>query len=183
MVTLHALLKLSNRIKAEQKYPEVLEIYDKSSIYKNKGSRNSFNSYRGIFRVPIFRAILDRLIYNDEYGDIDEAMSDSNVGARKGRNIRDNIFVLNAVLNSVVNGKEEPIDVQVYDIQKCFDASMIYMMQDSTMTSFLYCFWRIRMPTLQLNLHMEYQTEHPLRMSSCRERCGEASAARPVWTS
>jgi hypothetical protein len=109
------LLKLSNCIKAEQMYPEVLEIYDISSIYKNKG--NSFNSYRGIFR-----AILDRLIYNDEYGDIDEAMSDSNVGARKGRNIRDNIFVLNAVLNSVVNGKEEPIDVQVYDIGKCFDA-------------------------------------------------------------
>ena len=81
-----------------------------------------FNSYRGIFRVPILRAILDRLIYNDEYKTVDEAMSDSNVGARKGRNIRDNIFVLNAVMNSVVNGKEEPIDVQVFDVEKCFDA-------------------------------------------------------------
>ena len=53
---------------------------------------------------------------------IDEALSDSNVGARKGRNVRDNIFVLNAITNSVVNGKEEPIDVQVFDIEKCYDA-------------------------------------------------------------
>ena len=43
-------------------------------------------SYRGIFRVPILRTILDRLIYNDEYDDIEEALNDSNVGARKGRN-------------------------------------------------------------------------------------------------
>ena len=117
-----ALIRLMNRIKSEQIYPEALEIYDISSIYKSKGARNSFDSYRGIFRVPIFRAILDRLIYNDEYHNVDEQLSDSNVGARKNRNIRDNIFVLNAITNSVINGNEEPIDVQVFDIEKCFDA-------------------------------------------------------------
>ena len=117
-----ALLKLFNRIKSEQKFPEALEIYDISAIYKNKGNRNDFEFYRGIFRVPIFRTILDRLIYNDEYEEIDEALTDSNVGARKGRNIRDNIFVLNAVTNSIINGDEEPVDVQVYDVEKCFDA-------------------------------------------------------------
>ena len=111
-----------NRIKDEQVYPKTLEICDISSIYKNKGIRNSFNSYRGIFRVPILRTILDRMIYNDEYDIIDQALSDSNVGARKGRNIRDNIFVINAVTNSVINGNEDPIDVQVYDVEKCFDA-------------------------------------------------------------
>ena len=52
----------------------------------------------------------------------DQALSDSNVGARKGRNVRDNIFVVNAVTNSVINGNEDPIDVQVYDVEKCFDA-------------------------------------------------------------
>ena len=117
-----ALLKLVNRIKEEQLYPEALEEYNISSIYKNKGSRNSFESYRGIFRVPIFRTILDRLIYNDEYENIDEELTDSNVGARKNRNIRDNIFVLNAVTNSIVNGKADAVDVQVFDVEKCFDA-------------------------------------------------------------
>ena len=117
-----AILILMNRIKEEQVYPEVLEDCDITSIYKNKGARNCLESYRGIFRVPILRTILDRLIYNDEYKIIDQNLTDSNVGARQNRNIRDNIFVLNAVNNSVVNGKEEPVDVQVFDVEKCFDS-------------------------------------------------------------
>ena len=32
-----------------------------------------------------------------------------------------NIFVVNAITNSVVNGNEEPIDIQVFDVEKCFD--------------------------------------------------------------
>ena len=48
-----------------------------------------FDNYRGVFRVTIYRSILDKLIYNDEYDKIDENLSDCNVGARKKRNIRD----------------------------------------------------------------------------------------------
>ena len=65
---------------------------------------------------------MDRLIYNDEYPIIDENLSDSNVGARKNRNIRDNIFVLNAINNSVINGKKDPVDIQIFDVERCFDA-------------------------------------------------------------
>ena len=117
-----AVLKLMNKIKEDQIYPTALEVYNISSIYKNKGNRNDFSNYRGIFRVPILRTILDRLIYNDEYDAIDEELTDSNVGARKNRNIRDNIFVLNAVTNSIVNGNEKEVDVQLLDVDKCFDA-------------------------------------------------------------
>ena len=39
-----ATLKLLNRIREEQIYPEALEVYNISSIYKNKGSRNSFDN-------------------------------------------------------------------------------------------------------------------------------------------
>ena len=49
-------------------------------------------------------------------------MSDCNVGGRKGRSVRDNIFVLNAILNSIQKGSKEPHDVQVFDVQQCFDA-------------------------------------------------------------
>ena len=45
-------------------------------------------------------------MFNDEYQTIDDNLTDSNVGARKNRNIRENIFVLNAITNSVKNGKE-----------------------------------------------------------------------------
>ena len=82
--------------------------------------------YRGVFRVTIFRSILDRLIYNDEYSNIDSNLTDSNVGARKNRNIRDNIFVLNAILNSTKKGNDEALDFQVYDIEKCFDALWLH---------------------------------------------------------
>ena len=118
----NAVLKLMNRIKEEQIFPEALELCNISSIYKNKNNKNDFENYRGIFRVPILRTILDRLIYEDEYQNIDNNLTDSNVGARRGRNIRDNIFVLNAINNSVTKGKSPDVDIQVFDIEKCFDA-------------------------------------------------------------
>ena len=54
--------------------------------------------------VTILRSILDKLIYNDEYTNIDEQLTNNNIGARKkNRNIRDNIFVINAIFNDVTN--------------------------------------------------------------------------------
>ena len=117
-----AILLLMNRIKREQRFPKALEICNITSIWKKKKSRNNFDNYRGIFRVSVFRSILEKLIYNDEYFNIDKNLSDSNVGARKGRNIRDNLFVVNAVVNSVIKGKEDAVDLQLYDVEKCFDS-------------------------------------------------------------
>ena len=47
-------------------------------------------------------------------------MSDSNVGARKNRNIRDNLFVLYAVRNEAIQ-KKLCIDLHFMDLSKCFD--------------------------------------------------------------
>ena len=117
-----ALLLMMNRIKSSQKFPKCLELCNISSIYKQKGSRNVMDAYRGIFRVLVLRNILERLIYNDEYKAIDANLTDSNVGARKSRNIRDNLFVLYAIQNSVIKGGQAPIDVDIYDVKKCFDS-------------------------------------------------------------
>ena len=78
-------------------------------------------NYRGVFRVTVFRSILDRLVYNDAYETIDKHLTDGNVGARRERNIRDNIFVVGAVIKSVINVGEDPIQIQVMDVEKCFD--------------------------------------------------------------
>ena len=115
-----------NRIKAEQIYTKCLEKCNITSIWKQKGPRNDFASYRGIFRVNIFRSILDKLIYIDEYDNIDANLTDSNVGARRSRNIRDNIFVLNAILNSMKGTSKEDIDIQVYDVEQCFDSLWLH---------------------------------------------------------
>ena len=121
-----AILKLMNKIKEKQVYPERIKLCNISSIWKKKGNKNDFESYRGIFRVTIFRSILDRLIYNDVYETIDSNLTDCNVGARKHRNIRDNIFVMNAIINSIKKGKEESVDFQVYDVEKCFDSLWLH---------------------------------------------------------
>ena len=47
-----------------------------SSLWKSKYPKNKFESYRGVFRVSVFRNILDRLIYNDEYHNIDSKLTD-----------------------------------------------------------------------------------------------------------
>jgi len=116
-----AILLLMNKIKDNLEIPEALEKCNITSIYK-KGKKSDFDNYRGIFRVTVLRNILDRLLYNDIYPVVDENLTDANVGARKERNIRDNLFVLNAVLNSVTKGNEKACELGVYDLEKAFDS-------------------------------------------------------------
>ena len=115
-----------NKIKQTQIYPHCLEACNITSIYKNKGSKSEFTNYRGIFRVVVFRGILERLIYHDEYHNIDENLSDANAGARKGRNIRDNLFVVYAIMNSIKRGNGKAVDMCAYDAEKCFDSLWTY---------------------------------------------------------
>ena len=117
---LEAVLKLMNMMKKKQEYPKILEKCNITSIHKKK-SKKEFENYRGVFRVQILRSILDRLIYNDSYYTIDSTITDGNVGGRKSRSVRDNIFVISAVINSVKHGESGPIQVQVMDAEKCFD--------------------------------------------------------------
>ena len=78
---------------------------------------------RGIFIVSIFRGILMKLIYNEKYKIIDSNMSDSNVGARRNKNIRNHIFVVNGIINDVLSSKKnKPIDIQIKDYKQCFDS-------------------------------------------------------------
>ena len=74
-----ALLRFMNKIKKQQKIPNALRLANISSLLK-KGRRNDFSCYRGIFRTTIFRAILDRLMYNTVYPTIDNNLTDANVG-------------------------------------------------------------------------------------------------------
>ena len=112
-----AVLKGMNRIKDQQTFPQCIQKYNITSIYKNKGSRKDLNCYRGIFRATVLRSILDRLIVNDEYEGIDRNLTDSNVEGRRGRNIRNNIYVLNAIINSVTSGKGQACDITVHDVE------------------------------------------------------------------
>ena len=115
-----SLLKLCNLTKSKQEYPEIFQLSNITSIYKQKGRKDDLNSDRGVFNVVKIRSILDKLIYNDNYQIIDSNMSCSNIGGRKNRNIRDHLFVINAIINDAIQNNEA-IDIQTVDVTKCFD--------------------------------------------------------------
>ena len=117
-----ALLALFNGIKQGLFLPNFMTLEDITTIYKNKGSRMDLKNDRGIFILTVMKKILDKLIYFDNYDDIDRNMSDSNVGARKHRNIKDHLLVIYGVINSVVRGNEDCIDIQIYDLEQAFDS-------------------------------------------------------------
>ena len=116
-----AVLKMMNQVKDQQVVPTSFKYCNISSLYKQKGCKKDFDNYRGIFRVTVLRSILDKLIYNDEYQNIDKNLTDSNVGARRGRNIRYNIFIINAITNQISRHKLKGVDITIYDVMKCFD--------------------------------------------------------------
>ena len=90
------------------------------AIYKGKGEKSSLQNDRGVFLVNLLRSILMKLVYKDKYPTVDENMSDSQIGARKKKNIRNHIFILNGIINEAVN-KGKSIDVLIYDYRQCFD--------------------------------------------------------------
>ena len=79
------------------------------------------------FIVSILRTILMKLIYADKYGVIDRSMSDSNIGARKWKNVRNHIFFVNSILYDVLSStSKDPIDIMVLDYKQMFDSECLY---------------------------------------------------------
>ena len=67
------------------------------------------------------------MIYNDKYDTIDKSMSDSNIGARKAKNIINHIFVVNTIIHDVLNKKaNDPIDIMVLDYKQMFDSECLF---------------------------------------------------------
>ena len=118
----NALLLLCNGIKETFHIPTFISKQNICTIYKNKGSRLDMKNDRGIFILTTLRRIIDNLLYQDKFNFLDANMSDSNVGSRKGRQVKNHLFIVHGVINSVINGKEECVDIHFYDLQQAFDA-------------------------------------------------------------
>ena len=63
-----------------------------------------------------------KLIYKDKYDIVDNNKSDSKVGARKKKNIRGHIFVLNGIINEAIKKKDKTIDLVMVDYKQCFNS-------------------------------------------------------------
>ena len=117
-----SLVILCNKIKEECQLPSFLELTNITSIYKNKGSKLDLNNDRGIFSVTCLRSIIDKLMYNDFFEEIDNNLSDSNVGGRKNRNIRDNLFIVYGIFNNAIQNSLD-VDLNLHDVAKCLTPS------------------------------------------------------------
>ena len=53
---------------------------------------------------------------------MDQNMSASHVGGRNHRNLRNHLFIVYGIINSVVQKETGPVDIAIYDIAQCFDS-------------------------------------------------------------
>ena len=116
-----SLLDMMNLIKEKLLIPEKLNLSNVSTIYKGKGSKQNVVNLRGIFKLPIVRNILDRLVTYDEQEQIGQNMGQFQVGNQKERNIRDHHLIIHAVVNEA-RVKKKKIDILFTDIKQCFDS-------------------------------------------------------------
>ena len=96
------LLQLANGIKRNMEFPAFIQKANISTIFKKRGSRLSMENDRGIFSIHVLMKIVNGLIYDDKYQDIDSNMSDSNIGGRRNKNIRNHLFIIYGIINSVM---------------------------------------------------------------------------------
>ena len=117
-----SLLIMMNEIKKQKLIPKMMNIVNVTTVPK-KGSRLLLTNERGIFRVPVIRFILMRLIYNRKYSKIDQAMSDCQMGARKQKGCKNNIFMINGIIHEVLKSRKmKPVVLGIYDCEQMFDS-------------------------------------------------------------
>ena len=64
-----------------------------------------------------------RIIYNEKYPLIDSNMSDGQMGGRKGKGCRNNIFIINGLIHDILSSKhKKPAIFQIYDYSQMFDS-------------------------------------------------------------
>ena len=117
-----SLLIMFNSLKKENMIAEFMNHANISTVPK-KGPAIDLKNQRGIFRVSVIRSILMRLIYNSKYEIIDANISDGQMGARKGKGCKMNIWIINGIIHEVLkNKKKNPIMLQIYDYAQMFDS-------------------------------------------------------------
>ena len=121
-----SLLSFFNRMKETNFIPDFVRMSDVATIYKGRGEKCNLQNDRGVFLVTVYRSLLMRLIYLDSYEELDFSMSDSQVGARKRKNVRNHIWVLNGIICDILSTKKKtPVDIGIYDYRQCFDSLWI----------------------------------------------------------
>ena len=117
-----SLLIMFKSLKKENLIPSFMNFANVTTVLKS-GSRLEPENERGIFRTEVVRAILMRLIYNTKYTIIDSNMSDCQMGARKGKGCRSNIWIINGIIHEALKSNNmKSVLLQIYDYKQMFDS-------------------------------------------------------------
>ena len=116
------MLKMFNKMKKDITIPEFMNFVNIVCIYKGNGSKLDLQNERGIFIINVLKSIFMKMVWKDIYDTLDENMSDSNIGGRKSKGIRNHILIVNGIINQVINGRACPIDIEIIDYRQCFDS-------------------------------------------------------------
>ena len=117
-----SLLIMFNKLRRNKLIVEFMNWANVTTVPK-RGSRVELKNERGIFRVSVIRSILMGLIYNSKYSAIDSKMSNCQMGGRKGKGCKNNIFILNGIIHDVLTSKKmKPVLFQFYDYSQMFDS-------------------------------------------------------------
>ena len=117
-----SLLEMFNKLKKNKMIPLFFNFTNITTLHK-KGSRIEPRNERGIFGVSRVRAIMMRMIYNMKYDTIDRNMSDCQMGGRRKKGCKNNIFIINGIIQDVLRSKKnKAIVLQIYDYAQMFDS-------------------------------------------------------------
>ena len=117
-----SLLIMFNKLKMKKIVPEFMNITNLTTVPK-KGPLTDLKNERGIFRVDVVRSIFMKLIYNEKYPVIEENISDCQMGGRKGKGCRFNLFIINGIIHEVLKNKNnKPVVLQIFDYAQMFDS-------------------------------------------------------------
>ena len=117
-----SVLIIMNKIKKEGIVPECMRTANITMLHKKK-SKVDLNNWRGIFVTNVLRTILMKMIHERTYEKVSLSMTDSQIGAKKNKSVRNHLFVLNSIISDVLSTKKkQPIDLSILDFRQMFDA-------------------------------------------------------------
>ena len=131
-----------NILKQTYLFPRFLTYSNITTVHKS-GSKLELSNERGVNRVSVIRSIYMRMLYNMKYDSIDENISDGQMGGRKNKGCRNNLFLINGIIFDILkSNKAKPALIQIYDYSQMFDAIQLeqalidlyqYGVQDETL--------------------------------------------------
>ena len=97
-----SILMMLNRMKEQSYIPLSFKTTTITMLHK-KNNKLDLANWRGIFLTSVLRTILMKMVHSRTYEIVAQSMSDSQIGARKNKSVRNHIFVLNSIVSDVLS--------------------------------------------------------------------------------